>query len=271
MENQTINAANNPGLANKLAAEAISQKTEAPEPAKIKVPVDVLVNLPGGYMSPSGEVYRTAEVRELTGKDEEVIVKAANMPKALALALSRGTVKIGDVEATEEVLDKILAADRDAIMLGIYRATFGDTAEFGAYCMGCKDSKTAEINLLEDIKVKVLLDPLEDRAFKVQGKSKEYLVRLPEGKAQRELANNLDKTSSELDSVLLDYCLVEIDGKQVFGKNQVQAIGLADRRLILSEIVKKNPGPQFNDVKITCPDCGGEVVVPISLGTLFQF
>jgi hypothetical protein len=184
---------------------------------------------------------------------------------------TKGTVKIGDVPATEDVLDKILAADRDAIMLGIYRATFGETAEFGAFCNGCKDSKTVEINILEDIRVKVLVDPLEDRAFKVQGKNYEYLVKLPEGRVQRELSNNLEKTSSELDSVLLEYCVLEINGKQILSKNQVQSIGLADRRSILAKIIEKSPGPQFNDVKVTCPDCGGEVVVPINLGTLFQF
>jgi hypothetical protein len=74
-----------------------------------------------------------------------------------------------------------------------------------------------------------------------------------------------------LDSILLEYCVVEINGKSVLGKSQVQAIGLADRRLILEEVISRNPGPQFDDVKITCPDCGGEVVVPINLGTLFRF
>jgi hypothetical protein len=271
MENQTINAVNNPDLANKLANEAITEKNEAPEPAKIKAPSDVVVDLPGGYISPTGEVYRTAEVRELNGKDEEAIVKASTLPKAMAVTLSRGTVKIGDANATEDVLDKILAADRDAIMLGIYRATFGDTAEFSSYCTGCSERKLVQINVLEDISVKTLADPLEDRVFKIYGKTNEYLVKLPEGKAQRELSNSSDKTSSELDSILLEYCVVEINGKSVLGKSQVQAIGLADRRLILEEVISRNPGPQFDDVKITCPDCGGEVVVPINLGTLFRF
>jgi hypothetical protein len=271
MENQTISALTDPGLANKLAAEAVAEKIDTPEPAKIKAPSDVVVNLPGGYMSPSGEVYRTAEVRELTGRDEEAIVKASNLAKALAITLSKGTVRIGDLPATEDVLDKILAADRDAIMLGIYRATFGDTAEFGAYCSGCKETKIAEINILEDVKIKVLADPLEDRAFKVQGKTKEYLVKLPEGKLQRDFANNIEKTSSELDTLLLEYCVLEINDNPVLGKSQIQLIGLSDRRKILEQIIANNPGPQFDDVKITCPDCGGEVVVPINLGTLFRF
>lgn len=271
MENQTINAATNPDLANKLAMDAVAETNEAPEPAKIKSPSDILVNLPGGFISPSGEVYRTAEVRELTGRDEEAIVKANNLAKALVTTLTKGTVRIGDTPATEDVLDKLLSADRDAIMLGIYRATFGDTAEFGAFCNGCSEIKTAEISINDDINVKFLADPMEDRVFTVKGKTKEYLVKLPEGKLQRDLSNNIDKTSSELDTLLLEYCVLEINGSPVLGKSQVQMIGLSDRRTILKEIVSRNPGPQFDDVKITCPDCGGEVVVPINLGTLFRF
>jgi hypothetical protein len=271
MDNKTLSAAANPDLANKLVQDAVAETTAAPEPAKIKAPLDVVVDLPGGYISPDGEVYRTAEVKELTGRDEEAIVKATSIPKAMTIALARGTVKIGDVKATEEVLDKILAADRDAIMLGIYRATFGDTTEIGAFCNGCKEVKIVEVDIVKDIEVKRLEDPLEDRRFKVQGRKSEFTVMLPEGKAQRELASSFEKTSSELDTLLLEYCVVEIDGRAVLGKAQIQNIGLADRRKLLEEIITNNPGPQFDDISTTCPDCGGEVVVPINLGTLFRF
>jgi hypothetical protein len=271
MDNKTVNAAANPGLANKLAQDALADTNPAPEPVKIKVPLDVVVDLPGGYISPDGEVYRTAEVKELTGRDEEAIVKANNLPKAMLVALNRGTVSIGNVKATEDVLDKILIADREAIMLGIYRATFGDTAELPTFCNGCSSTKTVEVDIEKDIKVVKLQDPLEDRRFKVQGRKSEYLLTLPEGKAQRELSSNSEKTSSELDTLLLEYCVLQIDGKQVLGKAQIQSIGLADRRAILKEIIDRNPGPKFDNLSATCPDCGGEVVVPISLGTLFRF
>jgi hypothetical protein len=271
MENQTINAANNPGLANKLVQEAMAEKPETSKTVQLKVPLDVVVDLPGGYITPDGEVYRTAQVKELTGKDEEIIVKASSLPKAMSVTLSRGTLTIGDVKATEDVLDKILAADRDSIMLGIYRATFGDTAEIGSYCNGCSEVKTVAVNVLEDIPVKILVDPIEDRRFTVEGRKNSFTIKLPEGKVQRELASKSDFTNSELDTLLLEYCVVSIDGQPILGKQQIQSIGIADRRSILEEIVKRNPGPQFNDLSVECQDCGGKVVVPISLGTLFRF
>lgn len=270
MENNTINAANNPGLANKLIQDAMVEETVPQEPAKIKTPSEVVVHLPGGYISPDGEVYRTAEVRELNGRDEEAIVRATSWAKAMVLILNRATVKVGPVASSEQVLDNVLAADRDAIMVGIYRATFGDDVELGAVCSGCNEVKTVSVDLTEDVKLKVLADPLEDRVFKVSGKNAEYTVKLPEGKVQRELAGSTDKTTSEMDTILLEYCVLEINGKPVLGKSQIQLIGLSDRRAILAEILEKNPGPQFDDITTICPDCGGEVVVPINVGALFR-
>jgi hypothetical protein len=271
MENNTINAASNPGLANKLVQEAVSEKPQVQEPVKIKAPLDVIVDLPGGYISPDGEVYRTAEVKELNGRDEEEIVRANNLSKAMLIALRRGTVSIGTLKATEDILDKVLTADREVIMLGIYRATFGDIAEIPSFCNGCSDTKLVSVDLEKDVEIVRLSDPLEDRRFKVQGRKSEYTVTLPEGKVQRELTSNSEKNTSELDTLLLEYCVIEIDGKPVLGKSQIQNIGLSDRRNLLKEIISRNPGPKFDDMTATCPDCGGEVVVPINLGTLFRF
>lgn len=271
MENSILNAASNPALANKLAQEAMSEPNDAPEPAKIKSPSDVSVDLPGGYITQSGEVLRTAEVRELNGRDEESIAKANSISKAILTIINRGTVKIGDLKADDSILDNILAADRDALALGIYRATFGDEADVAAFCDGCESVKQVTVDLINDIEVVKLADPLEDRRFIVKGRNSEYLVKLPEGKAQRELASSSDKTNSELDTLLLEYSVVAINDKPVLGKSQIQAIGLADRRKILTEIIEKNPGPKFDGITAQCPDCGGEVGVPISIGTLFRF
>lgn len=271
MAEQTVKAADNPNLVNNLvsqmnAAEPAPTSTQA----EIVSPSDNLVALPAGYVTPDGEVIKTAEVRELTGKDEEFIAKSGTVAKAFTTILNRATVKIGTQEASERLLDDLLGADRDAIMVGIYKATFGSTAEIGAYCNGCGEVKSVEIDVDRDLKTKVLVDPIEDRYFTVKGKASEYLVTLPSGLAQRELNANADKTYAELQTILLEKCVVEIDGRPVLSKLQIQNMGLQDRRKITDEISNRNPGPQFENIGVTCPDCEGEVVVPINLGTLFR-
>jgi hypothetical protein len=270
MAEQTVKAADNPNLVNNLVRGLEATQETTSIEAEIVSPSDTLVNLPSGYITPDGEVIKTAEVRELTGKDEEFIAKSGTVAKAFTTILNRATVKIGNTDASERILDDLLGGDRDALMVGIYKATFGSVAEIGAYCNGCGEVKPVSVDVDRDIKTKVLVDPMEDRYFTVQGKSSEFLVTLPTGFAQRELNANADKTYAELQTILLEKCVVEIDQRPVLSKLQIQNLGLQDRRKITEEISNRNPGPQFENISVTCPDCEGEVVVPINLGTLFR-
>jgi len=266
----TINAAANPALANQLLTKALQEEPKEIAP-EIVLPSDTTVNLPGGHVNVAGEVIKTAEVRELNGKDEEAISKATNLGKAIMTILNRGTVKIGDEPATEATLDQLLIGDRDAILLGILKTTFGKKAEVPVYCSGCTDQKIVQIDIDEDIKHKVLTDPVNDRIFTVKGKSTEYVVKLPNGIVQKEMINNMEKTSAELSTIILENTVVKIGETPIYSKAQVQNLSVLDRRTIIDEINHRAPGPQFDDVTVTCPSCGSEVLVPINLGSLFRF
>jgi hypothetical protein len=267
----TINAAANPALANQLLNKALTEEQTKTVTPEIIVPSDVLVDLPGGYITPAGEVIKTAEVRELTGKDEEAISKTTNMSRAIVTILNRGTVKIGTEAVDEKMLDSLLIGDRDAILVGILKATFGPKVSVPSYCTGCQDTKEVQVDIDEDIKTKILTDPINDRVFTVKGKNTEYLVQLPNGLIQKELMNQIDKTPAELSTIMLESTIVRIGDAPVYSKLQVQNLSVVDRRKIIEEINKRAPGPQFEDVTISCPDCESEVTVPINLGSLFQF
>jgi hypothetical protein len=266
----TINAAANPALANNLINQAMAEKPEQVE-VKILPPSDTVVTLPGGYITPTGEVVTDAEVRELNGNDEEAIARASNIGKAVLTILSRGTVRIGNERASEALLDELLSGDRDALILGILKATFGHTADIGAYCSGCQDVKIVQVDLNTDIKTKTLTDPINDRVFMVSGKKHEFTVQLPTGVTQKELILNAEKSSAELNTIMLENTVLKIDNSPVLSKMQVQNLGLSDRRKLTEAINKRLSGPQFDAVKVNCPDCEGEVSVPINFGTLFQF
>ena len=271
MANNTIKAASNPSLANDLINQAMAAQATPKEQAVVTPPSDNLVHLPGGFITDAGEVIKTAEVRELTGRDEELISRNGTSGRTFNTILNCGVVKVGDAKADEKLLDELLSGDRDALMLGIYKATFGAINNTASFCRGCGEMKEVSIDIDEDVPSKELSDPILDRVFTVEGKENEYRVVLPTGAVQRELALNLDKSMPELTTILLQGTVIEINGRPVLGKNQIQNLGITDRRLLSEEIAKRNPGPQFSNVSVTCPDCGGEVVVPINLGTLFRF
>lgn len=265
-----ISAANNPALANQKIQEVMAEKPEEVS-VTITPPLDTVVTLPGGHLAPTGEVVTEAEVRELNGKDEEEISRANTFGKAILTVLKRGTVRIGDERATDQLLDSLLSGDRDMLLLGIFRATFGNTAHLGAYCSGCNDTKEVDVDVTEDIKVKVLSDPVNDRMFTVKGKKNEYTVILPTGITQKEMLLSTDKTMAELNTLLLEQTVIKINNSPVVSKMQVQNIGLVDRRSIIAALNERLCGPQFEDITLACPDCEGEVRVPISLGSLFRF
>jgi hypothetical protein len=270
METNTINAASNPELANELIEKAVNAgaKDETPRNVEIKYPPKLTVSLPGGYITPTGEVVREATVKELTGKDEEAIARVDTVGKALLTILSRGTVAIGSEPASEELLDQLLVADRETILLGIYKATFGSTVEINAWFDG--ESKPVEIDLEEEIEITELKDPVADREFVLTHRDTEFLVMLPTGIVQKELFKNFDKTTAELGTLLLENTVLSINGNRVYSKEQVQELGLSDRAKISSEIAKRNPGPKFNPITVTDPETGAEAVIPINLGTLFR-
>jgi hypothetical protein len=268
MTTNTVKASENPELVNQLVSQAMAEPETKKNDVIVSTPSDVYVTLPGGYITPTGETVTNVEVRELTGKDEEAIARAQNLGKALLSILYRGTVKIGDEVATEELVDQLLAGDRDSIMLGIYKATFGPTAEVQGFCGGCNEFKPVTVSIDDDIKVRPLVD---ERSFVIDCKIGEVVVSLPTGFAQKELVNNADKTVSELTTILLEQCVTRINGKPVVSRMQVQNLGINDRKKIGEAINKHNIGPIFEDIAVTCPDCESEVRVPINLGSLFRF
>jgi hypothetical protein len=265
-----LDAASNPGLANSIIDEILAD-TEQPQEITIKSPIDNLVTLPGGYVSVDGELITTVEVRELTGQDEEAITRASTVGKALNTIISRGAAKIGGHDMNEKVLDRLLAGDRDAIMLGIYKVTFGNPVELFGWCAGCGEQKEVSVDIDKDIEVKTLRDPFADRVFTVRGVSHTYTVTLPTGAVQKDLNNSVDRTVAELQTILLNGTVIEVDGTPVTDKAFAQKLGLRDRRKISEELAERNPGPQFENISLSCTDCESEVVVPISLGGLFQF
>ena len=137
-------------LVNKFAQQAM----EEPESLiKTRAPSSPEITLPGGFIE-NGELITTVEVRELNGADEEAISKASSTGKAFNALLQRGLIKIGSRAAQPDDLDKLLSGDRDAILIGIRRVTFGDTLNFKIQCGNCAAEQDASVDLVKDVPVK---------------------------------------------------------------------------------------------------------------------
>lgn len=265
-----ISAAENPNLANELAAKAMSDQEAAVNSVKaeIQLPPDTLVELPGGFLDPFEGIINTAEVRELNGADEEAVSKLNDSGRALLALLDRAVVKVGEQPAKKDILDALLAGDRETLLLAIRKVTFGTEVKLGPTCPECGEDQVFVVDLDKDVPMKKLNE--EDRFFTVKCKVGTVKLTLPTGAAQRDLISATNKNVAELDSILLKHCIISINDSVTVSMQQIRELSLKDRRELLNAISERNPGPKLTEIKKTCSACGQEVPLPLSLAELFR-
>lgn len=254
-----------------LVARYAKKAMEEPEKKIVtRAPSNAEVTLPGGFIFQDGQVTNKAEVRELTGADEEAISKAGSAAKSLSVLLQRGLVKLGDQEASKDDLDALLAGDRDAILIGIRKVTFGNVIPLLVRCAFCKEDQNVEIDLDADIPVKSLKDPIADRVWEVETRKGVIKLGLPNGITQKKLMDNLDKTSSEVNTLLLAGCILSVNNAPSIGTQTALSLGMADRSTLVDDIISRNPGPRLGEVVKVCRACGEEIPLPLNLLDLFR-
>lgn len=256
-----------PAVVAKLAAQMQSASSNDVNTTLAKF--NNMVSLPGGFIY-NGVVIKEAEVKELVGSDEEAIAKASDASKALLTVLKRGLVSLGGVKPDDMLLDTLLAGDRDAILVGIYKATFGTEVQYAIPCTGCGVLIAGGLDLEDDVKVKELDDPVNDRDFSVTTKLGVVSLSLPNGVTQRKLMDNPSANVAENITIILSGCIYALNGEPVVGINVARELGLADRANLIKEIYERTPGPRLGEVTKVCEACGSEYTVPLSLAALFR-
>ena len=256
-------------------AELVSQYAEKAmkEPEKLvetRAPSASEVELPGGYITLDNVLITTAEVRELTGADEEAIAKAGSTAKSLHVLLERGLVKLGDKEVTRDDIDLLLSGDRDAILLGIRRVTFGEALDLKLRCPSCNVEQQSDVHLLTDVPFKTLKDRVNDRNWVVDTKLGKVTLRLPTGTVQKKLMENTQMSVPEVNTILLAGCITSIDGEMSIGNAGPLALGMSDRAKIIDSILERNPGPRLGEVSKVCKACEEKIEIPLSLVDLFR-
>jgi len=262
-----IESITDPEELNRLATDFIAQAaptvvTEYPESNE--------VYLPGGYLTTDNSVLKHAEIRELNGADEEAIAKTSTAAKALEVVLSRGLVAIGDIPANNVNLDELLSGDRDAILLGIYAATFGTDVVVKQGCMSCDATNELTVNVLEDITVMELDSPVRDRIIEVPLKTGIAVMTLPNGSTNKKLADADQKSNAEIITDILTSCLVSVNDEPSFGKSTALNLSISDREVLITELFNKVPGPRLAEVSKACKACGAKLSVSLSLASLFR-
>ena len=259
--------------------ERLLNEVAPPEPMPtIRRGGEVVVTLPAGYLDGSGVLHKTAQVRELTGYDEEHLSHVDSMKNSgifVTELLLHGVMEIGGEAPTREVLRQLLIGDRDALTLGVRQATYGDEVEFTLICTECERESNVVVKLSEDVPIKKMDDPTA-RLYQASLRSGEPVtLQLLNGAAQEGLSENyLKLTTAEVTTTMIAYSLVQIGERRILvhERNDVaRSLSAADRETLIEAISGAQPGPQLgNPIVINCATCGKEHPLTLGLPNLFR-
>lgn len=274
MSVETMDAADNPQLAQQLVEQAMAsapeEKVEFPDPPPAFSPLCVL---PGGLNHPEHGVLKDVEVRELTGEDEEKIsrIQPKDSWKLKQELLKAGVVSIGGHPATDEMLNFLCVGDREYLLLQVRIATYGKELEMDAVCPSCGVAQSITTDLSAEIPIRevdqtgVIKFTLED------GTTVESL--LPSGAEETEALKMeaRNRTGAEINSFMLGRCIQRYGDNDAWrGEFSARKLGLRHRKEITKKLADFQPGPRYEEVKADCASCGDERSFVLGLGDLFR-
>lgn len=241
----------------------------------IDMPQDNGVLLAHG-VSRDGALLRDAEVRELNGEDEEALAKVGvHWMRFVDTIVSRGTVSIGNLAMTKSIGDELLVGDREDLVLGIRKMTFGPVLDIEDYvCPVCQVKSDLAVNL--EAIPHVTLDNPENVKRSIELRNGRVAeVRFVNGGDQKAIYADPDLDVAQSNTILLSRCIISLDGVSTgeAGGGRalgiVKKLGMADRKKILRFLNDEAPGPRFDQIEYTHDACGSVIKLPLSLGDLF--
>jgi hypothetical protein len=256
-------------------AALVDQATGGDAVPTIEALESTTVDLPAGWISPQGVLHSTAIVRELTGYDEERLAKIDSNKSTAQWEtelLLLGVASIGsEVNPSRDVFRSLLVGDRDTLMLGIRRVTYGNTVEFILTCANCDEKSEVGVEIDNDVVIKPMEEP-EKRQYEVPLKRGVAITGLLTGVVQESLSDVVNKkTPAEMNTLLLSKCVESINGIPVLGDSgPIQRLSAGDRATLVDFIVEHQPGPQLGGIEVPCASCGQVYPISLGLGNLFR-
>lgn len=173
------------------------------------------VTLPGGYWR-NGVRHRDAMLRPLTGRDEVFLVEdaeALSPAQRTTAILVRCLERLGGEAVSDDVARKLTAGDREAALLHLRRATFGDELSSVIRCPheGCGERMDL------DLRVSDLVVPPSPEVVPVYEKliaSHAVRFRLPNGADLEEAAAIVVADQRAAVRHVLKRCIEAIDGER---------------------------------------------------------
>jgi len=249
-------------------ADTINDAIEDPVPFMGDTPDTTVELIRGIYDADADKWHTLAEVRELTGEDEEYL-SSVEKKKGLLYAeymnalLARAVVRIGTLDVTdgargETIVSKLMMADRDILYLHIIKCTYGNERLIKVICSECNTSNDVTLELDKDFPV-TYPDFDIKKGVEVQTSKGPVLLRLPNAEDSIEV-NKIAKTDPEVNTAILARCSIwSKDNEPASRMGWARGLGLADRKKLVDAILRTEVGPKLGEVNTQCASCGADM------------
>lgn len=226
-----------------------------------KPPIGVYT-LPAGYIDlASNELWTDVEVRELRGREEDLLAsRQVPNEKKLSALLSSCLMRVGpitDKGRIAQIVEELTVGDRVYLLFAIRRVTLGNDLPVREECpnSNCKAKNLFVIDLSE-LTIKAMPDP----------RKRIYDVTLPSGRTARfrtsigadesRVAKQVKRTQMDEGSQMLLMRLELVDGEPPTIAT-LQDMGMRDRAF-LREQFEAVEGGVDTTIQLDCPSCGQE-------------
>lgn len=212
-----------------------------------------LIDLPCGYLDHDGTLHTDAEVREISGVEEDMLGGRSSYAKKLGELLVRCTTRIGpytDKKDLRRIVGEMLVGDRVQLLLQIRIVTFGPMYSVYEMCPKCeKTGPPYSIDLADLTVVKMPTPRSRVRELVLPRSKKKVKVQFMTGAMEEALSVEFAKIAKKdpKDPLLSGRSLglapriKEIDGKTAKVED-VQALSMPDRQFLYAYFDKEEGG-----------------------------
>ena len=231
--------------------------------------------LPGGYFDPNGRLHREVALRALGGYEEELLSSQHLSPaKQVTQLLQRCITRIGDITViNEDVTKQLFVADREYLLLMLRKITFGNKVQAKLACPWPDCLKNIDIDFnIDEVPITTSGDTQQQYSCAIydetQDRTHEYTFRLPSGRDQEMISEEIGDSEACIVNHLLSSCLLRIDGESCIDAETVRGLSASIRNRLEQEIEKNAPNIDLC-MELSCPECSRSFVAPFELQDFF--
>jgi hypothetical protein len=194
-------------------------------------------------------------LRPLTGDEEEWMARNRGAPNAQAASrlLDSCVLRVDGAEPPPGIARRMLAGDRDYLMLQLRRLTLGDRVRAVLDCPACSSKMDLDFDVAQ-APVEGHLQTALWHSLELSGRTLRF--RLPAG-ADQEFVAGRDLTAAA--EALFSRCVSFDPGQPLTPEEKAAVIDAMD-----------NTAPQVNiEVDLKCPECGNTFTTPFDMTSFF--